>query len=118
MNVEHALNDFYNQHGYGLEGGINQKWAMIKLGSVAFPLPNLESRRKNIYLHDINHLVTGYDVSWVGESSVASWQIATGGWGRLYFLWLITLQGMAIGVMLYTRQSYPEEGEQSNLLSV
>lgn len=106
MNVEHALTDFYNQHGYGLEGGINKKWDMIKFGPLALPLPNLESRRKNIYLHDINHLVTGYDVSWAGESSIASWQIATGGWGRLYFLWLISLQAMAVGVMLYPRRSY------------
>lgn len=106
MNVEHALNDFYNQHGYGLEGGINKKWDMIKFGPVALPLPNLESRRKNIYLHDISHLVTGYDVSWVGESSVSSWEIAAGGWGRLYFPWLLTLWAMAVGVMLYPRQSY------------
>lgn len=106
MNVEHALNDFYNQHGYGLEGGINKKWDMIKFGPVALPLPNLESRRKNIYLHDISHLVTGYDVSWVGESAVSSWEIATGGWGRLYFPWWLTLWAMAVGVMLYPRQSY------------
>ncbi|MCX6214204.1 hypothetical protein [Spirosoma sp.] len=106
MIVEHALNDFYHQHGYGEEGGINKKWDMIKFGSIALPLPNLESRRKNIYLHDISHLVTGYDVSWLGESSVSSWEIATGGWGRLYFPWLLTLWAMAVGVMLYPGQSY------------
>lgn len=106
MNVEHALNDFYRQHGYGEEGGINKKWDMIKFGPVALPLPNLESRRKNIYLHDISHLVTGYDVSWVGESSVSSWEIATGGWGRLYFPWLLTLWAMAVGVMLYPSQTH------------
>ncbi|MEZ0608881.1 hypothetical protein ACAW74_10220 [Fibrella sp. WM1] len=106
MNIEQALNNFYGQHGYGEEGGINKKWDMIKFGPIALPLPNLESRRTNIYLHDISHLVTGYDVSWVGESSVSSWEIATGGWGRLYFPWLLTLWAMAVGVMLYPRHSY------------
>ncbi len=106
MNVEHALNDFYDRYGYGQEGGINKKWDMIKFGPIALPLPNLESRRKNIYLHDINHLVTGYDTTWKGESSISSWEIATGGWGKLYFPWLLTLWGMAVGVMLYPRHSY------------
>lgn len=106
MTVEQALNDFYNQHGYGEEGGINKKWDLIKFGPVAFPLPNLESRRKNIYLHDISHLVTGYDTTWLGESAVSSWEVATGGWGRLYFPWLLTLWAMAVGVMLYPRHSY------------
>ena len=81
MNVEHALNDFYDRHGYGEGGGINKKWDMIKFGSISLPLPNLESRRNNIYLHDINHLVTGYDTTWKGEGSVTSWEVATGGWG-------------------------------------
>ncbi|PRY28629.1 hypothetical protein CLV58_12846 [Spirosoma oryzae] len=106
MTVEHALNEFYDEYGYGEEGGIYKKWDMIKFGPIALPLPNLESRRTNIYLHDISHLVTGYDVSWLGESSVSSWEVATGGWGRLYFPWLLTLWAMAVGVMLYPRQSY------------
>ncbi|GAB2562683.1 hypothetical protein [Spirosoma areae] len=106
MNVEHALNNFYEQYGYGEEGGINNKWDMIKFGSIALPLPNLESRRKNIYLHDINHLVTGYDTTWKGESSVTSWEVATGGWGSIYFAWWLTLWGMAVGVMLYPKHSY------------
>ncbi|ADB39064.1 hypothetical protein [Spirosoma linguale] len=99
MTIEHALNDFYKQHGYGEGGGIDKKWDMIKFGPFAFPLPNLESRRRNIYLHDINHLVTGYDTNWKGESSVTSWEIATGGWGNIYFAWWLTLWGMAVGVM-------------------
>ncbi|GAB3030827.1 hypothetical protein [Spirosoma pulveris] len=106
MNVEQALNDFYRQHGYGEEGGINKKWDLIKFGPIALPLPNLESRRRNIYLHDINHLVTGYDTTWKGESSVTSWEIASGGWGSIYFAWWLTLWGMAIGVMFYPAHSY------------
>ena len=106
MNVQHALDDFYDQHGYGREGGIDKKWDMIKFGPVALPLLNLESRRKNIFMHDIHHLVTGYDTTWLGEGSVCSWEIATGGWKHLYFPWLLTLWAMAVGVMLYPRASY------------
>lgn len=106
MNVQHALNDFYDQHKYGREGGIDRKWDLIKFGPLALPLPNLESRRKNIFMHDIHHLITGYDTTWLGEGSVSSWEIATGGWKQLYFPWLLTLWAMAVGMMLYPRASY------------
>lgn len=106
MNVEQALNNFYDQHGYGEQGGINKKWDNIKFGPLALPLPNLESRRKNIYLHDIHHLVTNYDTTWLGESSVSSWEIAAGGWNNLLFPWFLSLWAMAVGVMLYPGRSY------------
>ena len=106
MRVEHLLNDFYDQHGYGEEGGINKKWDMIKFGPIALPLLNLESRRQNIYLHDISHLVTGFGITWLGESSVSSWEIASGGWKHLYFPWFLTLWAMAVGVMFYPSSTY------------
>ncbi len=78
MPVEHVLNDCYNERGYGEEGGIYKKLDMIKVGLSALPIPNLKSRRKHIYLHDISHLVTGYGGSWLSEGSVSSWEVATG----------------------------------------
>lgn len=106
MTIQHLLNNFYDQHGYGEEGGIHKKWDMIKFGPIALPLPNLESRRKNIYLHDISHLVTGFGTTWQGESSVSSWEIASGGWKHLYFPWFLTLWAMAVGVMFYPTSTH------------
>ena len=101
--VAQALQAFYDQHGYGKEGGIHKRFAWIKFGFISIPFPNVAGRRKNVYLHDINHIVTGYDVSWKGESAVSAWEMASGGWGRVYVIWVMALWAMGLGVILYPR---------------
>ena len=101
--VGQAVQDFYDQNDFGEDGGINQKYAWIKFGIFSIPIPNLESRKNNVYLHDINHIITGNDTTWKGESAVSAWEIAAGGWGNLYFPWLLTLWAMGLGVVFYPK---------------
>lgn len=99
--IGQAIQDFYNIHDFGEDGGINEKYAWIKFGFISIPIPNAESRRNNVYLHDISHIVTGNDTTWKGESSVSAWEIASGGWKKLYLPWLLTLWAMGLGVLFY-----------------
>ncbi len=101
--VAQALQDFYSRHNYGEEGGIHERFAWIKFGFVSLPFPNVAGRRKNVHLHDINHIVTGYGVSWKGESAVSAWEIASGGWGRVYVIWLMAFWAMGLGSVFYPR---------------
>lgn len=96
-----AIQDFYNRHDFGEDGGVNEKYAWIKFGIISIPIPNAESRRKNVYLHDVSHIVTGHDTTWKGESAVSAWEIASGGWRNLYLPWLLTLWAMGLGVLFY-----------------
>ena len=106
MIVLDAINEFYNRNNFGDDGGVSKKWVWFKFGFISIPLPNLESRSQNIYLHDINHLVSGYEANWRGESSIAGWEIASGGWGKAYFPWLLTLWAMGIGVIFYPKSTF------------
>ena len=99
--VGEAIDAFYRAHDFGEDGGANQKWVWIQFGFFSIPIPNSESRRKNVYLHDVNHILTGYDTSWKGESAVSAWEVASGGWGILYIPWLLTLWAMGLGVVFY-----------------
>lgn len=99
--VEQSIQDFYDRHDFGEDGGVNEKYAWIKFGFLSVPIPNVESRSQHIYLHDISHLVTENDTSWKGESAVSAWEVASGGWGNLYFPWLLTLWAMGLGVLFY-----------------
>lgn len=101
MTVELALQDFYKKHNYGTEGGIYEKYAWIKFGFFSIPVLNVESRRKNVYLHDINHIVTGYDTTWKGESAISAWEIASGGWKNIYVIWIMALWAIGLGVLFY-----------------
>ena len=41
------------------------------------PFPNLKQRRALVYLHDINHVISGSDTTWVGEGEVAAIDLCT-----------------------------------------
>jgi hypothetical protein len=99
--VGQSIQDFYNKHDFGEDGGVNEKYAWIKFGFFSIPIPNLKSRSQNIYLHDVSHIVTGKDTTWKGESAVSAWEIASGGWNNLYLPWLLTLWAMGLGVLFY-----------------
>ncbi|MCU0450933.1 MAG: hypothetical protein MUC97_14025 [Bernardetiaceae bacterium] len=104
--VQQLLGEFYARNQFDDDGGAEQRLAWIKFGFFSIPLPNLASRRQNVYLHDLSHLVTGYDTSWRGESAVSAWEIGAGGWRNLYFPWVLTLWAMGLGVILYPRSTW------------
>lgn len=99
--VGQAIQHFYDLHDFGEDGGINEKFAWIKFGFFSIPIPNVEGRTKNIYMHDVSHIVTGNDTTWRGESAVSAWEIGAGGWGKLYIPWFLTLWAMGLGVLFY-----------------
>jgi hypothetical protein len=99
--IEEAISNFYDQNDFGDDGGVSKKIAWLKFGFFSIPIPNVESRRQNVYLHDISHIVTDNDTSWKGESAVAAWEIASGGWGKHAILWLMTLWAMGLGAVFY-----------------
>lgn len=103
--VGQAIAKFYLENDFGDEGGVNEKYAWIKFGFFSIPIPNAESRRKNVYLHDINHIITDNNTTWKGESAVSSWEIASGGWGNLYIPWILTLWAMGLGVLFYPKNT-------------
>lgn len=99
--VAQAMQDFYNKHNYGDEGGINEKYAWMKFGFFSIPVPNVESRRKNVYLHDINHIITCNDTTWKGESALSAWEIASGGWKNIYVIWICAAATKARGTTIF-----------------
>jgi hypothetical protein len=101
--VKQAVEHFYIINGYGEEGGIYEKYAWIKFGFFSVPVPNIAGRRNHVYLHDINHIITGYDTTWKGESAVSAWEIAAGGWKDVYVIWIMALWAMGLGMLFYPR---------------
>ncbi len=106
ITVQQAIADFYNKNDFGDDGGTSDKYVWIKFGFFSIPIPNAESRRNNVYLHDLSHIITGCDTSWKGESAVSAWEVASGGWGDLYLPWLLTLWAMGLGVLFYPKNTF------------
>jgi hypothetical protein len=100
MTIQQQLNEFYQTNNFGDEGGANETWVWFKFGPISLPFYNFKQRRELIWLHDLNHLVTGYDTNWRGESSVSAWETATGGWG-ISPVWILILSAFGIGLFLH-----------------
>lgn len=103
--VGQAIQEFYNENDFGEDGGVNEKYAWIKFGFFSLPIPNFESRKNNVYLHDVNHIITENNTTWKGESAVSAWEVASGGWNNLVIPWLLTLWAMGLGVVFYTKST-------------
>jgi hypothetical protein len=101
--VGSGLQGFYAAHAYGQNGGADRRVAYLHLGRVRIPFPNGKQRREFLYVHDVNHLVTGFDTSWRGEACLAAWEMRTRSWGGRIPLWLLVSTAMAWGLFICPR---------------
>jgi hypothetical protein len=77
LTVKEWMQVFYQEKMFA-DDAEKARWIYIRLGFIKIPFPNLKQRRKAIWLHDLNHLLTGYDTSWTGEGEIAAWELASG----------------------------------------
>ena len=101
--VNARLQQFYRFHNYGENGGAENRIAFLHLGPVNIPFPNSRQRRAFLYIHDIDHLVTGYSTSWCGEACLAAWEMRTRSWDGKITLWLLVSTAIAWGLIICPR---------------
>ncbi len=68
------------------------------------PFPNPQARRNLVHLHDLTHILTRYDVDWVGEGEIANWEIASGLLGKSLLGLFISPQKMLVAFRKGRRQ--------------
>ena len=105
MTVRDALKDFYRENNIPEDGGMNDNLFIFKVFGLTLKLPNPEIRRKNIYIHDIQHVVHQCDTSWKGESYIAGWEIGTNLW-RHFPLVLLPIWAMGYGVWTHPKEVF------------
>ena len=79
---EESLHDararYFASSGLG-DGGYDDAWVVFRAHGVPYAaFPNSAQRVRSVRLHDIHHVVAGYDTSWVGEAEIAAWELASG----------------------------------------
>lgn len=85
--MNHAVGElipgFYDKNDFGEDGGESKKLVWIKFGFFSIPIPNLESRKNNVYFNDFHHMITENNTTWKGKSAESAWEISFGGFGDL-----------------------------------
>lgn len=115
--VKEALYEFYKSHYFGEEAS-TAKWVQVRLGPFKIPFPNPKLRREVIYLHDLTHLVTGYDTSWTGEGEIAAWELASGFPRKYWIGWIYPPMTFSIGLIISPKkvlQAFARGWKQPNL---
>jgi hypothetical protein len=97
--VQNALQEFYQTHYFGDEA-LTAKVVQVRLGPLRFLFPNPKQRRDAIHLHDLTHLLTGYDTSWTGEGEVAAWELASGFPRKYWIGWVYAPMTFTVGFLI------------------
>ncbi len=99
MSVLAARTRYFADNNFGEDGGYGAKWVTLaKLGPLELGFPNSAARLRAVRLHDLHHLVTGYDTDWIGEAEIAAWELASG-CADYHAAWVLNLLAMPIGVL-------------------
>ena len=98
--VEAALKEFYRNNYFGEEAFTAKVVQVQILGPIKLPLPNVKQRREVIHLHDLTHLVTGYDTSWAGEGEVAALELASGFPRKYWIGWVYAPLAFITGILV------------------
>lgn len=98
MKVSDALKMFYGSQKLGREAFEDDfNWA--NFNGIQVPYPNLPWRKKMMHLHDVNHVLTEYDTSWIGEGEIAAFELASGYPGKTAVAYLYAPFSLAIGFL-------------------
>ena len=104
--IRDALAHHYVAHGLPLDGGASNPWFNVRIGAFTLRLPNPPARRRAVVMHDINHLVTGYNTTFSeGEMAIAAFEVGAG-CGRLAIVWFINLSVLALALVIHPRVAF------------
>ena len=89
---------YFEDNGFGDDGGYAKKWVHVQLGPLPFGFPNSAARVRAVKYHDLHHVVTGYATDIVGEAEIGAWEIGSGCAGFVA-AWLLNLYAMVLGFL-------------------
>lgn len=98
MPVREALALYYRVNGFPPDGGDSELFVKLPMGPFRLWLPNLPPRKRAVKLHDLHHVVTGYQTDWPGELAISGYEVGAG-CGPFWMAWLINSGGMGTGLL-------------------
>ena len=95
---------YFDANGFG-DGGYDAAWVKLKAGPIPIYLPNTSGRVRSVRLHDLHHVLTGYDTTWTGESEIGAWEIGAG-CADHWAAWMLNFNAIAIGLVIAPTATY------------
>ncbi|MDP3278126.1 MAG: hypothetical protein Q8Q09_23270 [Deltaproteobacteria bacterium] len=102
ISMREARAQYFLANAFGEDGGYTAAWVDFKLGPIPMPIPNLPSRVRAVKVHDLHHIVTGYQTDTLGEFEISAWELGAG-CKDFYAAWYLNLSGMTAGIVIPSR---------------
>jgi len=100
--VRDARARYFAENGFG-DGGYADRWVVLRAAGVPVAVfPNTRERVRSVRIHDVHHVLTGYDTSWTGEAEIAAWELASGCRDH-WAAWILNFWAALIGVVIAPR---------------
>jgi ubiquinone biosynthesis protein Coq4 len=77
LTIAEARAVFFARSGF-TEGHYTRRLAKAQVGPVPFYFFNFKARRESLPIHDIHHILTGYETNLPGECQISAWELASG----------------------------------------
>src|SRR5262245_38822686 len=105
LTLRDARSDYFRVAGFLPDGGYADEWVRLKFGRGHIAFPNTAGRVRAVKLHDLHHVLTGYDTTWSGEAEIAAWEIASG-CADHYPAWILNLGAFAVGLVIAPKRTF------------
>jgi hypothetical protein len=102
LTLREARQLYFDRSGFD-DKSYKEDVVYINLGPIKFPILNTVARKKTVPLHDLHHVVTGYDTSWLGESEISAWEIGAGGTPKYLYIKIIIWSAVFWGLFINPR---------------
>jgi len=73
-----ARADYYERNHFGADGGDSLAWVPVQIVGLTFKIPNTAGRKRAVRIHDLHHVLTGYQTDLRGEAEIGAWELASG----------------------------------------
>jgi hypothetical protein len=94
--VRAARAEYFAENGFS-ESGYSDRLVKLQLGPVPVYILNSASRVRSVRLHDIHHVLTGYDTDVPGEGEIGAFELGAG-CADHWAAWYLNLNAITIAL--------------------
>jgi hypothetical protein len=98
MQVRAARAEYFAANGFS-EKGYTDRFVKLQLGPVPVYIVNSSARVRSVRLHDLHHVLTGYDTDVPGEGEIGAFELGSG-CADHWAAWYLNLNAITIALPL------------------
>ena len=104
MTTRNALATYFERRNIkprdeSVDQWLGENWVYMTIWGLRIPVKPLYGYKPVVVVHDVHHLLTGYDTTWTGEFEVAAWELGSGGCDRYLLMWGNRIVTLLLGLL-------------------